>query len=188
MARAVEACARRRFTVEEYHRMGETGILSPGERVELVRGVVHEVSPKNRAHVMATNRCCDLFREKLAGRARVYKEDPLRVTGLDSEPEPDVMVCSNLDLGAYGTEGMKPLLVIEVAESSLEYDLGLKADLYAEAGIPEYWVVNLVERVLEIFGDPPEGGYRRRSRLGPSATVAPEAWPDVALEVASLLP
>ena len=129
-----------------------------------------------------------MLRKKLEGRARIYQEAPLRVEGLDSEPEPDVIVCSNPDLAAYGTDAMKPLLVIEVAESSLAYDLGIKAALYAEAGIPEYWVVNLAERVLEVFRDPRDASYRRRLSLEPNATVTPEAWPEIEVEVASLLP
>ena len=167
--------------------MAEAGILSADERVELVRGVVREMSPKNRAHVIATNRVCDALRKKLAGRARVYQEAPLRVPSIDSEPEPDVMVCSNPDLDAYGTESMKPILVIEIAGSSLAYDLEIKSTLYAEAGVPEYWVVNLVDRVLEVFRDPGEAGYRRRITLKPDQTVSPEAWPDVELMVADVL-
>lgn len=187
MSRAVETFAQRRFTVEEYHRLAEAGILSADERVELVRGVVREMSPKNRAHVIAINRSLDALREKLAGRARVYQEAPLRVPSIDSEPEPDVMVCSNPDIEAYGTESMRPVLVIEIADSSLAYDVEVKSALYAEAGVPEYWVVNLVDRVLEVFREPGEAGYRRRFTLEPDATVTPEAWPDVELNVAEFL-
>jgi Uma2 family endonuclease len=188
MARALETVAQRRFTVEEYHRMAETGILSSAERVELVRGVIREMSPKNRAHVIAVNRICDLLRDKLKGRARVYKEDPLRVERLDSEPEPDVMVCANPDIVAFGTDRMNPVLVIEVSESSLRYDLNDKATLYAEAEVPEYWVVNLVDRVLEVFRDLGEGHYRQRSTVKLSARIAPMAWPELELEVPSLFP
>ncbi len=178
----------RRITVEEYHRLAETGILSPDERVELLWGVVRPMSPKNRAHVIAANRICDLLRGKLEGRGRVYKEDPLRAEGLDSEPEPDVMVCSNPDLEAYGTGSMKHLLVVEVAESSLARDLEEKPLLYALASIPEYWVVNLVDRVLEVFRDPVEGRYRHHIRLPMTARVSPQAWPDLEIEVSSLFP
>ena len=143
--------------------MAETGILFPVERVELVRGAVLKVSPRNRRHVIATRRVFNFFLERLEGRASVYKEDPLVLKELDSEPEPDVPVCSNSDFEAYGTEATKPLLVVEVAESSLRDDLGDKAALYAEAGIPEYWVVNLVDRVLVVFRDPGDIRYRTRS-------------------------
>jgi Uma2 family endonuclease len=188
MSRALETVAHRHFTVEEYHRMSETGILSHSERVELVRGVIREMSPKNRAHVIATNRMCDLLRDKLKGRARVYKEDPLRVDPLDSEPEPDVMVCANTDVAAFGTDRMKPMLVIEVAESSLRYDLNDKATLYAEANIPEYWVVNLLDHTLEVFLDLGEDGYRRRATLSLGERIKPAAWPDLELEASSLFP
>lgn len=180
--------ALRRFTVEQYHIMAETGILSPDERVELVSGVVREVSPRNRAHVLATWRVFDRLAKPLAGRARIFKEDPLVLVELDSEPEPDLMVCSNPDVEAYGTGAMEPLLVVEVAESTLAYDLGDKAKLYAEAGIPEYWVLNLVDRVLVVFREPRDGRFESRSEWGTDSSVAPEAWPDVEVDVASLFP
>jgi Uma2 family endonuclease len=178
----------RRVTVEEYHRMAQAGILPPDERVELLWGVVCRMSPKNRAHVVAANRICDVFRRHLEGRARVYKEDPLRQVALDSEPEPDVMVCGNPDLDAFGTESMKPLLVVEVAESSLARDQGEKLAIYAKAGVPEYWVVNLVDGVLEVFRDPVEGRYGKRASLPTTARVSPQAWSDLELEVSALFP
>ncbi len=168
--------------------MAQTGILSPDERLELIRGVIRRMSLKNRAQVVAASLAFDLFREALRGKASVYKEDPLRAEGIDSEPEPDVMVCSNPELAAYGTARTKPLLVIEVADSSLEYDLGEKAALYAQAGVPEYWVVNLVERVLEVFREPENGSYQMRASLEQSSRVTPKAWPDLKVEVASLFP
>ncbi len=188
MATPVEIPEPRRFTVEEYHRMGETGILPRDERVELLWGVVYRMSPKNRAHVLAANRTFDVFRLRLEGRARVYKEDPLRADTLDSEPEPDVMVCANPDLNAFGTERMRPLLVIEVAESSLARDLKVKSSIYAAASVPEYWVVNLVAHALEVFRNPEEGRYRDHFSLPANAQVSPEAWPDLKLDVSSMLP
>jgi len=168
--------------------MAETGVLSPDEGVELIRGVVRAVSPKNRAHVIATRRVFNILVKALEGRASVYKEDPLVMTELDSEPEPDVLVCSNPDFEAYGTELTTPLLVVEVAGSSLPGDLGDKATLYAEAGIPEYWVVNLLDRALVVFREPRDGSYRLRSTSPPGARVTPLSWPDVEVEVASLFP
>lgn len=168
--------------------MAETGILAPDERVELLHGVVRKMSPKGREHVIAANRAFDWLRGRLEGRARVHKEDPLRAAHLDSEPEPDVMVCSNPDLAAYGTADSKAVLVIEVADSTLSRDLGLKAELYAGAGIPEYWVINLIDGLLEVFREPEEGRYRRRTTLEPDAKVSLEAWPDVEVEVRLLLP
>lgn len=188
MARVLESIAQRRFTVEEYHRMAETGILGPEERVELIRGVVREMSPKSWAHVMTTKVMFRRLEEALRGRASVYQEAPLVSDGIDSEPEPDVMVCSNPDEWAYRTARTSPLLVVEVADSSLEYDLGEKAALYAEAGVPEYWVVNLVERALMVFRDPREGTYRLRSSVEETGRVSPEAWPEVTFEATAFFP
>lgn len=168
--------------------MVETGILSPDERVELIRGTVRRMSPKNRAHVIATARVFKVLMSKLEGRASAYNEAPVGLPELESEPEPDVLVCSNPDIDAYGTDATTPLLVVEVADSSLRTDLGDKASLYAEAKIPEYWVVNLVERVLVVFREPRDGAYQTRTVLEPGALVTPESWPDVELPIVSLFP
>lgn len=188
MARAAESLEQRLFTVEEYHRMAEAGILSPDERVELICGVVHAMSPKKRPHVVAVTEALKLFTKVLEGRASVYPEAPLVLEELDSEPEPDILVCSNPDLRAYGTEATKALLVIEIADSSRSRDLGVKVALYAEAGVPEYWVVDLAEHRLVVFRDPTSGGYRSRSTLDSGARVSPVSWPDIVIDVAALLP
>jgi Uma2 family endonuclease len=188
MSRGLGSVAQRRFTVDEYHRMAESGIFGPDERVELVRGVVRRMSPKNRTHVIAAKRVYDLFRDALRGTASVYNEAPLAVDALDSEPEPDVLVCSNPDEWAYRTPATNPLLVVEVADSSLEYDLGEKAALYAEAGVPEYWVVNLIERVLVVSREPVGGSYQVRFSCDEKDRVSPEAWPEQTFEVSAFFP
>ena len=188
MARAAEEIDRRRFTVEEYHLMAESGILRPDERVELFRGEVRRMSPKNRAHVVAATRLHQQLVRALAGRAAVFKEDPVKLVRLDSELEPDIVATSSPDIDAYGTEGAEPLLVVEVAESSLAYDLSAKADVYAEAGVPEYWVLNLVDRELVVFRSALEGVYRHRAAYRTGDRVAPLSWQDVVMEIAELFP
>jgi Uma2 family endonuclease len=188
MARALGSVAQRRFTVEEYHRMAESGILGPDERVELVRGVIRKMSPKKWALVMATKVVFRLLDDALRGRASVYQEAPLVAGGIDSEPEPDVLVCSNPNEWAYRTGATTPLLVVEIADSSLEYDLGEKAALYAEARVPEYWVLNLIDRVLVVFREPVEGSYQVRVSLDEKARVSPEAWPERTFEVSAFFP
>jgi Uma2 family endonuclease len=126
-----------------------------------------------------------LLRDALKGKASVYQEAPLVAAEIDSEPEPDILVCSNPDRGAYGTPRTKPLLVVEVAESSLAYDLTEKASLYAEAGVSEYWVVNLIERVLVVFREPTQGGYQVNLPLDTDSSVTPIAWPESTLEVSA---
>ena len=161
--REAETSTKRLFTVEEYYRMAEAGILAEDERVELIRGEIRRMSPKYRRHILAVRRVFDALVPALQGRASVYQEVPLAVAELDSELEPDILVCSNPDVEAYGTDDTKPLLIVEVSESTLRFDLGDKANLYAESGVPEYWVLNLVDETLVVFRDPHDGKYRDRS-------------------------
>ncbi len=186
MARAAEAIDQRRFTVDEYHRMADSGIFKPNERVELIRGVVRRMSPKNYAHVVAATKVFKRLTTALAERAGVYSEAPLKLVGLDSEPEPDIVATSSPVLEDYGQS--EPLLVVEVSESSLAYDLSAKARLYAEAGVPEYWVVNLVDRELVVFRSPHEGAYRDRTTSQPGERITPEAWADIVIDVSELFP
>lgn len=168
--------------------MAEMGILGPDERVELVRGVVRRMSPKNDAHVIAATRLYQTLVKVLAGRASVFKEDPLKLVRLDSEPQPDILAMSSPDIEDYGSAESKPLLVVEVAESSLRYDLETKAPLYAEADVPEYWVVNPVDRELVVFRSLFQRAYRERTTYLCGDRVAPEAWRDVVIEVGQLFP
>ncbi len=188
MARAAEATGVRRFTVDEYHRMVDAGILREDDRVELIYGVIREMSPKNRPHIVAATRVLRVLDRGLAGRAGVYIEAPLGLVKLDSEPEPDIVVSDDPDVESYGTESFRPLLVIEVADSSLRYDLSLKSELYAKAGIPEYWVVDLPNRVLVVFRDPEGGSYQTRTTHEPGSRIAPVSWPDFEIDVDSLFP
>ncbi len=187
MARAAEAAGLHRFTVDDYHRMAEAGILAADDRVELIYGVIREMSPKNRAHVIAATRVFRVFEHGLIGRAGVYIEAPLGLVKLDSEPEPDIVVTDNPNVESYGTETSRPLLVIEIADSSRRYDLNLKSELYAKAEIPEYWVVDLPNRVLVVFCEP-DGTYQSRASYEPGSRISPVSWPDFEMDVDALFP
>ncbi len=187
MVRAAEAGVRR-FTVDEYHRMVDAGILREDDRVELIYGVIREMSPKNRPHTVAATRVFRLFEHGLVGRAGVYIEAPLRFVKLVSEAEPDIIVSDDPDVESYGKVSFHPLLVIEVSDSSLRYDLNLKSELYAKAGIPEYWVVDLPNRALVVFRDPEGDAYQTRETFEPGSRIAPLSWPDFEIDVDSLLP
>ena len=186
---AVEvAAARRRFTRQEYHRMAEVGILKPTDRVELIRGEIVEMSPIGRRHYAFVNNLSHLLTMGLTGRAIVAVQGPI-VLADDTEPEPDLAVIrrripSYKDREAHTEDAF---LVIEVAESSLAYDRSTKLRLYAAAGIPEYWVVDCVAESIEVHRTPHEDGYREVARVvGPTATVAPLAFPDVVLVLAEI--
>jgi hypothetical protein len=183
---AVEvAQARRLFTREEYHRMGEVGILKPTDRVELIRGEIVNMSPIGPRHAAFVNNLNQLLVTRLAGRAIVSVQNPV-VLADDTEPQPDLAILRRRPLPYKDAEPVTAdvLLLIEVAESSLAYDRSTKLRLYAEAGIPEYWVVDTVAESVEVYRAPGVGGYRDASRV--AATVASLAFPDVALALAEI--
>lgn len=168
--------------------MAEAGVIGPGERVELIRGVVRQMSPKGRRHNIAVSKAGRLFNRRLGDRAGVHVQNSLMIPGWHSEPEPDVQVTASPDLDLVGTEQERIVLLIEVADSSLHYDRTEKASLYAEAGIPEYWIVNLVDDTVEVYRVPGEHVYREKAILGRGARVSPLAWPELEIGVSELIP
>jgi len=186
---AVEvAAARRRFTLAEYHRMVEVGILTDGERVELISGEIIKKLAQGRRHRAFVDNLNQILVARLAGRAIVSIQMPI-VLSDDTEPEPDVQILRRRAVPDKEREGdaSDALLVIEVAEGSLGYDRTTKLKLYAAAGIPEYWVVNCVAESIEVHRIPGADGYRDVTRVaGPTSTVAPLAFPDVALTLAEV--
>jgi len=186
MAHAFETPSLHRFTVGEYYKMAETGILDPASRVELVFGVVREMSPMGNRHVVVTSRLRQRLDRALVNRAAVVEEKPLRLEALSSEPVPDITVYSNPDYESFGTAETEPLLVVEVSETTLAYDLSAKAELYAKGAIPDYWVLDLVHETLVVFRGPSNDGYNERREHSKGSRVAPTAWPDFEIEVASL--
>lgn len=192
---------RRRFTVEQYHQMAEHGILSPEDRVELLDGEILEMSPIGPRHVHAVNRANRAFSRRVGDRAIVSVQNPIRL-GDRSEPEPDVALLRPYVGGPTSQELPGPgdvLLVIEVADTSVAYDRHHKLPLYARAGIPETWLLNLSgtgslggqdtdgEPVLEAHRRPTPHGYSEIQLLRRGERIAPVALPEVELPVDELL-
>jgi Uma2 family endonuclease len=185
---AVEvAGARRLFSREEYHRMAEVGILKPTDRVELIRGEIVEMSPIGRRHVAFVNNLNALLVTRLAGRAIVSIQNPVALAD-DTEPQPDLALFRRRAVPYKDAEatGEDVLLLIEVAESSLGYDRSIKRRLYAEDGVPEYWVVDVTAEAVEVHRAPAAGGYREVSRVTGTASVSPLAFPDVTIPLAEI--
>jgi Uma2 family endonuclease len=186
---AVEvASARRLFTREEYHRMGEVGILTRSDRVELIRGEIIKMSPQGRRHRAFIDNLTHLLATRLADRAIVSVQMPI-VLADDTEPEPDVQILRRRAVPYKDREADADdaLLLIEVAQSSLAYDRSTKLRLYAAAGIPEYWVVDCVAESIEVHRTPHADGYRDVTRIAsPTESVAPLAFPDVALALTEI--
>jgi Uma2 family endonuclease len=176
---------RRRFTVDEYHRMAEAGILREDERVELLDGDVVEMSPVGDRHVEALNRCNRRFVLALGERAVVSPQNPVRLDP-HNEPQPDLAVARPDVVGAPRLGEI--LLAVEIADSSVDEDRADKVLRYARAGVPETWLLNALDGELEVYREPGPGGYARTFTLRPDRQVACEAFPDIVLRVADLLP
>ena len=152
---------RHRFTVAEYERMGQTGIFSEDDRVELVNGEVIQMSPIGDRHAACVDFLTQFITLRLRRSAIVRVHNPVRLNE-HSQPQPDITILKPRD-DFYRHRSPRPkdvLLVIEVSDTTLEYDLKVKVPLYARAGIPETWVVNLPEERIEVYGDPAGGEYR----------------------------
>jgi Uma2 family endonuclease len=147
------------FTVEEYHRMAEAGLFE-GQRVELIYGKIVDMSPSKSDHAGIVKRIHNIFREILDKNHIISVQDPIHIDDR-SEPEPDIAILQYRE--DYYTQShptpKETLLVIEVANSSLEKDQKVKLPLYAKAGIPEVWIVNLQDHQLEQYREPSEQGY-----------------------------
>ena len=161
--------AKRWFTVAEYDRMGETGILTEDDRVELVEGEIIEISPIDRRHAACIGRLTNLFGRLLAEIAIVWVQNPIVLNDY-SEPQPDIALLKRR-VDFYEPSLPTPddvLLVIEVADTTIEYDRQIKVPLYARAGIAEVWIVNLVDEQIEIYAQPVNDAYqsRREARRG----------------------
>lgn len=179
---------RKRFTVDEYMRMVEVGILHERDRVELIDGEVVEMSPIGAPHSGCLGKWTMLFVPRLVGRAIVWIQTNIRL-GRYSQPEPDMVILR--PRGDY-YKGSLPssadvLLLVEVAETSLKYDRSVKRALYASAGIAEYWIVDVAGRSIEVYRSPGPSGYAVCERRAPGERIAPQAFPDVEHEVSQLL-
>ena len=178
---------RRLFTVEEYCAMAELGILEEGERVELLDGEIILMPPIGEPHEHGTDWLNRQMTYVLYDRALVRVQESIRLND-DSLPQPDIAVV-RLRPGHY-RERPTPedvILLIEVADTSLEFDREVKLARYAAAGIPEVWIVNLRMRQVEGHSDPVDGTYRSRRVVTAEGRIGPLAFPDVSLAVADFL-
>lgn len=151
------------ITLDEYEQMCELGVFGPETHVELIRGEIIDMAPPSPEHEDSVTGLHFHFFEKVQRRAVVWPQgNSIRLPNSNSRPQPDVTLLHWRD-DLY--RGKRPtaedvILIVEVAYTSLKYDTKEKSALYAEAGIPEYWLVNLVDNVVEVYTDPTEGKYR----------------------------
>ncbi len=177
---------RRTFTVDQYHAMGEAGIFQPGDRIELILGEVLEMLPIGANHVGCVGRTNHVVTQQVGNEYFVFVQCPIRLSD-DSEPEPDFLVVrEDYDQSALPTPS-DTLLVIEVSDSSLAFDRGVKLPLYARAGIPEAWLFDLTSTRIERHTDPAPDGYRSISIAGRGDSIASLSLPALTFEVNAVL-
>lgn len=175
---------RRLFTVEEYNRMVDVGILTKSDRVELIRGEIVQMSPIGRRHAASVRRLGAILFEKLSQRAIVDTQNPVEL-GDRSEPQPDItLLRPRLDFYASGhPQAPDILLLIEVADTTVETDRSIKIPLYAEDGIIEVWLVDLNQQCIEVYREPTSTGYQNIRKFQRGQTLSIQAFPDVEITV-----
>ncbi|MCI0703486.1 MAG: Uma2 family endonuclease [Planctomycetia bacterium] len=184
-----------RFTLKQYYELGKLGYFD-GKRVELIYGEIVEMSPTGWPHSLCVGLVSEVLAQVFATGFWVRPQQPFPITGsaLVSEPEPDVAVIPG-KLRDYTDHPTVAALLVEVADATLSYDLTTKAEMYATANVPEYWVLDVENRALHVFRDPAPlqteleaTAYQTHLTLSPADHASPLAAPNVSILVSDLLP
>lgn len=177
-----------KLTFAEYERMIADGAFDSlrDKRIELIYGELREMTPPGPTHSEMVTRLTDWSYEISPKGVRIRVQNPIGVPELDSVPEPDLVWAKKRDYGTSHPRGSDIYLIIEVSASSLGYDTGLKADLFARARVKDYWVVNLPDMCLEVFRQPRAGTYTKRERFSLGSSITPLAFPEIKLSVRKL--
>lgn len=188
------AVTAKRFSIAEYHRLAELGFFESDDRFELIRGEIIKMAAKGRLHSVCNSLLFGELYVLMAKRACVRGQEPI-ILPTDSEPEPDVAIARNRSDNYLSShpESADILLVIEVSDSTLKYDRRTKLSLYAESGISDYWIFNLVDIQLEMHSEPYQkqrGGfdYRVKRVVLPNEVVVIPGFPDLSLDLSAVFP
>jgi Uma2 family endonuclease len=177
----------RRWTREEYDKMIAAGVFSPGERSELVDGEIFQMTPQGSAHFTAIRLAEEAVRRAFGTGFEVRAQAPLALSPY-SEPEPDIAVVRGSARDYRDAHPETALLLIEVSDTTLEHDRLRKGSLYARARIQDYWIINLLDRCVEVYRNPDQGSYRSSQRFLTGDRISPVAAPDAEVCVADLIP
>src|SRR5262249_52216070 len=176
------------FTVDEYYRMADAGILTEDDRVELIDGEIIEISPIGNRHQACVNRANTFFNEAFGRAAIVSNQSPLRLSNY-TEPVPDVIVLKPAP-DFYASRERRPgdvFLVVEVSDTTLRYDKNLKLPRYAAAGVAEVWIEDLRNDLLLVYRDPGEKGFKTSLILHRGDSISPLAFPKVTFKIDDLI-
>jgi len=176
-----------RFTVSDYYRMGETGMLRPDARVELLDGKIIDMSPIGLPHAAVVKNLVHFFRLLDRDQCVFSIQDPLRLDDR-SEPQPDLMLLKP-SANFYASHPPRPddvFLLVEVSDSTLEFDREEKLPRYGRAGITEVWIANLIDSTVEVYREPHFTGYGSVTILQACDKASPAAFPEITVNVASV--
>ena len=179
---------RRKFTVEQYHKMAESGILTENDRVELIQGEVIEMSPVGRRHASCVARLTRLFTLRLGETAIVWPQNPIELDDT-SEPQPDLTLLQPRP-DFYESGHPQPeniFLIVEVADTTAKFDRGVKIPLYAKDNIAEVWLVDINQQCIEVYRQPSPTGYKNVQTFQRGQTLSIQAFPDIEITVDQVL-
>ena len=183
---------RRKFTIDEYHKLIDLGFFTANDRIELIRGEIIEMAPKRTPHSVCNSDLWKQLYELIGKQAEIRVQEPI-ILPSNSEPEPDVVIAQKkFDnyLAAHPT-AEDIILIIEISDSTLKYDRETKLSLYAEARINDYWIVNLLDNRLEVYSKPFSDAqgkfdYRTKNIVLPDEKIAIPGFINIDLELASI--
>ncbi len=178
---------RKQFTVEEYYKLGELGMLGDG-RTELIDGDIIFMAPMGSRHANCVDGLAEIFYDALGKRARIRSQAPIRLNG-KLEPEPDLSILKRRK-GFYEESHPQPqdiYLLIEVSVTTINDDRNVKSVLYAKAGIIELWIVDIEGQLVEVYRHPGANGYESIQQFRPGNSISPLSFPDIAIAVDDIL-
>jgi hypothetical protein len=187
MAIQTATVGRKLFTVEEFEQMVQAGVLKEDDRLELIEGVLVSMSPIGSTHAGMVNRLTRMLSAQVGTKAIVAVQNPIRLP--HSEPQPDLALlrARRDDYAQSHPEAGDVLLIIEVVDTSVDYDRTMKVPLYGRSGIPEVWLIDLLEGVVEVYHTPAPVGYRAKQTYAAGDSLTPEGLPGLTLSVAEIL-
>ncbi len=179
----------RSWSLPEYHRLIELGILTSADQVQLINGQLVEMSPQNSPHASTVQRATEYLRSLVWQQASVRSQLPVSLPP-NSEPEPDIAIVqiNENEYVDHHPRAEDMLLIVEVADTSLDFDTNEKAQLYAKAGVGDYWVIDINSGVVYIARDPKDGNYQQFFSLNHSDTVELLMMPGITVHIAQLFP
>lgn len=180
--------ARRYFNVTEFYRMAAAGVFTENDRVELIEGEILEMSPIGSRHAACVDRLTELFGQRVGSRAIVRVQNPIRLNDY-SEPLPDISLLKRR-ADFYANSHPTPedvLLVVEVADTSVDYDRNIKLQVYAQAEIPEVWLVNLSKNIVEVYTRPANGKYQKSRKFKRGESLVSSQVSNLSLSIDEVL-